>query len=71
MQIWRRNILSIQPAAVVEPAALPGAVVLFQNLHARRPDLRHLLEQSVPHLAAYAAAAMWCATKLTGVKPCE
>eukprot|EP00887_Chlorella_sp_A99_P001259 scaffold14.g1259.t1 len=68
LQTWRDNLINLQPLVGMEDGALHGAVALVQELFRRRTDLQEVLAVSPPHLAAYAAAALWTTSKIVGVR---
>lgn len=67
-QTWRTNLICIQPRVQMEDGTLHGALALVQELFWRRTDLQAGLAASPPLLAAYAAAALWTASKIVGVR---
>eukprot|EP00887_Chlorella_sp_A99_P001246 scaffold14.g1246.t1 len=68
LKTWRDNLINLQPRVGMEDGALHGAVALVQELFWRRADLQDILATSPPHLAAYAAAALWTTSKIVGVR---
>eukprot|EP00887_Chlorella_sp_A99_P001305 scaffold14.g1305.t1 len=67
VETWSANMVQLQPKVLLGDHILKGAVALVDELFARCPEQRLLLLDSAPHLAAFAAGAMFVAFKLLGV----
>ena len=57
-QVWRQQLVQLQPLVKLQDEVLAGALALMRKLTAARPDLAPLLHASAPHLYTYLAAGV-------------
>jgi hypothetical protein len=58
----------LQPKVVLSDDILHGALVVLQRFAYLRPDAADALRSSNIHLASFAAASLWLAAKMCGVR---